>query len=292
MLSFLEFIKKSKINFIMILVVVGFLQETFAQSLLPPASPAQTIQQKFADISVVLTYSRPSLRGRTIYEEKSELAPLGKLWRVGANYATVISFSDSVWINNQVIDSGKYAIFAIPGKTNWEIIFNKGVKNWGTFGYKKEEDILRFTVPVVKKKDKTETFTMQFDDVGNESIQLTCIWNYTKVSIPIERKIKNRVKAKLYTALQSGKTPFEETARFYYEFERNPDSSLHYVNKAIQKNPDEFSYYLLKAKVLKDLGKKSEAVESAETCMRLAKKIPEEHYIRAAEKIIQECKRN
>ena len=53
-----------------------------AQLKTPAPSPTQTIKQDFALSSVELSYSRPGMKGRTIY---GELVPYGKVWRTGAN---------------------------------------------------------------------------------------------------------------------------------------------------------------------------------------------------------------
>lgn len=54
-----------------------------------------------------------------------------KLWRTGANGATIIKFSDPVEIKGKKIDTGSYALYTIPGAETWEIVLNKGTSNWG-----------------------------------------------------------------------------------------------------------------------------------------------------------------
>ncbi|TMN75494.1 hypothetical protein CWB64_18615 [Pseudoalteromonas sp. S410] len=85
---------------------------------------------------IELTYSRPNIKGRPLFKEGSELAPLGKLWRTGANAATRLYFSDNVMMGGKLLDTGSYVLYTIPGKETWEIIVNKGLNNWGTDGYK------------------------------------------------------------------------------------------------------------------------------------------------------------
>ena len=102
---------------------------TDAQNLRTPApSPTQTIKQDFAISSVELTYSRPSLRGRNLH---NDLAPFGQMWRTGANAATRIKFADDVTVGGVAVKAGEYAIYTIPGQSEWEVILNKGVNNWG-----------------------------------------------------------------------------------------------------------------------------------------------------------------
>src|SRR3954471_6493851 len=79
-----------------------------AQVTMPAPSPTQTIIQDFGMGRIELTYSRPSLKGREVFGPSSELVPLGKPWRTGANAATKIHFSDNVTIAGKNFDTGSY----------------------------------------------------------------------------------------------------------------------------------------------------------------------------------------
>ena len=148
-----------------------------AQVRMPAPSPTQTIKQEFAIGSVELTYSRPSAKGRKIY---GDLVPYNKIWRTGANAATKIVLKDALEIGGKKIDTGTYVLYTIPGIDSWEIIINKGLKNWGTDGYKETEDVARFKVEPMKMKTKMETFTMNFSDIGPEN----CLLNITDRRYP------------------------------------------------------------------------------------------------------------
>src|SRR5687767_4148735 len=94
-----------------------------AQQLKVPApSPLQTVKQAFALSDISIEYSRPSAKGRVIY---GDLVPFGKLWRTGANAATKITFGEDVKVEGNAIPAGTYALYTIPNKDSWEIIFYK-----------------------------------------------------------------------------------------------------------------------------------------------------------------------
>jgi hypothetical protein len=135
----------------------------------PPAKVSKTIGSG-AEISV--DYSRPSLKGRAL----SALAPVGKVWRTGANEATVFETSKDVKIEGKTLPAGKYGLYTIPGDEEWTIIFNKTWKQWGTV-YKESEDALRVNVKAGKSSENTEVFTFDIADNGNVSM----IWADTKV---------------------------------------------------------------------------------------------------------------
>mgnify|MGYP000380326926 CR=1 FL=1 len=84
-----------------------------------PLSPFQTINQTIGVTDIELTYSRPSMRGRTIF---GDLVPHNKLWRTGANRNTTIEFSQDVILGGKRIEQGKYAVFSIPTEKQCAII--------------------------------------------------------------------------------------------------------------------------------------------------------------------------
>lgn len=79
----------------------------------------------------------PNVKGRKIF---GGLEPYGKVWRTGANSATVITFSDDVTIEGNKVPAGEYALFTIPNATEWTIILNKTSKQWGAYEYKPADD--------------------------------------------------------------------------------------------------------------------------------------------------------
>ena len=88
-----------------------------AQIETPQPSPSQKIEQKVGLTDVTLEYSRPSMKGRTIF---GDLVPHGKLWRTGANKNTTVTFSTDVTIGGKAVKAGTYAIFTKPNANNWE----------------------------------------------------------------------------------------------------------------------------------------------------------------------------
>lgn len=92
-------------------------------------SPAATATGKVGDATITINYSSPSVKGRTIW---GELVPYGKVWRAGANGATTFESSHDITVEGKKLAAGKYSIFAIPGETEWQIIFNSQTGQWGT----------------------------------------------------------------------------------------------------------------------------------------------------------------
>ena len=261
----------------------------WSQIKVPAPSPGETLIQDFGLGKIEVTYSRPSLKGRVVFKEKSELAPLAEIWRTGANAATKISFSDNVTIGGKSIDTGAYALYTIPGKEEWTIILNKGISNWGTNGYKESDDIVRFTVKSDKMKESMETFTMQFADVKPESCELHLMWGNIAVRIPITTNVKEKIRAQVEKALTADNiTPgiYQASANFYYEWDKDLNKALTYATKATTAAPNAYYLFLLKARIEKDLGDKVSAKADAQKCINLATDQKNPDYVRMAKELI------
>jgi len=86
----------------------------------PPALARETLAN---GTMVTIDYSQPSVKGRTIGKD---LEPMpGKIWRTGANEATVFEVNKAVKVEGQNLAAGKYALFTIAGEGEWTVIFNK-----------------------------------------------------------------------------------------------------------------------------------------------------------------------
>lgn len=262
----------------------------FAQVKMPAPSPTQKIIQEFGIGSIELTYSRPSIKGRSLLKDNSEIAPLGKLWRTGANAATRITFSDRVMLGGKLLDTGSYVLYTIPGKDYWEIILNKGLNNWGTDGYKESEDVVRTKVKAEKIDRELETLTMQFSNVQAESCKLDIRWGNTLVSIPMSVNVKDRIRAQVEKAL-SAETPnagaYQAAANFYFEWDKDLNKALVNAAKATQANPKAFWLFLLQARIEQGLGDKTAAKTSAEKCIALATEAKNDDYVRMATDLIK-----
>lgn len=248
-----------------------------AQVKMPAPSPGQTIKQDFALGSIEIKYSRPAMKGRKVF---GDLVPFDKLWRTGANAATLVKLTDAIEIQGKKLDTGSYVLYTIPGTGSWEIIFNKGLTNWGSDGYKESEDVLRVKLPAKKLKDNVESFTLDFSDIKPESCNLNISWEKTQVSIPIVATIKDRIRAQLTEALKGDKKPNWLAAQFYNEYDNNPSKALEYAAAATNDNPKAFWVWIYKAKIEKALGKKAEAMASSQKSLELAKEAKNDDYIK------------
>ena len=258
-----------------------------AQLKMPAPSPTQIIRQDFGIGTIELKYSRPVAKGRKIF---GELVPYNKLWRTGANTATVIHFSEPVEIKGKKIDSGSYALYTIPNIDNWEIILNKGVTNWGTTGYRDSDDVARFNLEAGRIKNKLESFTMQFNNVKPESCELQLMWEKTGVTIPISSAVTDKLRSQIESAMLSDKKPYWQAAQFYNEYEKNSSKALENVTKALNENPKAYWMWLYKAKIQQATGDIAGARESSKKSLQYATEEKNDDYVIMNEALLKKLK--
>lgn len=165
-----------KLTTIALLIMAFVTVEGLAQE--KPLSPKETVEGTIDGTKVSIVYCRPSARGRKMLGDKE---PFGQVWRTGANDATTIEFDKPVTVEGKALAAGKYSLFTIPGETEWTIIFNKEVKQWGAYKYKEKDDALRVNVNSTKT-DFVETFTIA---VERNAINLK--WETTSVSFSVKK---------------------------------------------------------------------------------------------------------
>jgi hypothetical protein len=138
-------------------------------------SPHDTVSTK----EVSVTYGRPYKKGRVVF---GELEKYGKVWRVGADEATQITFNQDTKFGGKAVAKGTYTLFAIPEEKEWTIILNSQLGQWGAYSYdkNKDKDVLKVKVPVKKLSDPVEQLTIK---PGNSALVIS--WDQTEVSVPM-----------------------------------------------------------------------------------------------------------
>lgn len=141
----------------------------------PPAQAKETLA---SGAVVTIDYSQPSVKGRTIGKD---LEPMpGKVWRTGANEATVFEVSKPIKVEGKDLPAGKYALYSIANEGEWTIIFNKTWDQWGT-EYKEADDALRVKVKPGKAPQFAEKMTFNVDKNGT----VTLLWGDIKVDFKV-----------------------------------------------------------------------------------------------------------
>ena len=152
-------------------------------------SPYDSVAVPLGDATGQVCYSRPKARGRTIFGADG-LVKFDQLWRTGANEPTIIHLPVAATIAGIAVEPGAYSIYTIPGASEWTVIVNASITQWGHEGRYNEavqaQEVGRSTVPSGATDVHTEDFTIQaLQAEGGADLVLT--WERTRISIPVRR---------------------------------------------------------------------------------------------------------
>ena len=130
-----------------------------------------------------VTYSRPQKKDRVVF---GGMVKYDELWRLGANEATEMKVYQDIKIGGKNLSAGTYAVFAIPNKDEWTIIFNSDLDEWGHYSYKEANDVLRVVAKVKATDVVIEAFSIQFEDLNDGKAIMRIGWDKTIAELPIE----------------------------------------------------------------------------------------------------------
>lgn len=163
-------------------ITLLFAEGSYTQNQKIRVSPKAGVSQTVGLTDISISYSRPGVKGRTIW---GELVPYGKVWRAGADEATKITFSTDVLIEGKKLLAGSYSFFVIPNKNEWTIIFNKVSDQWGAFEYNETQDALRLKVKT-QTIDFQEWLTYSFYKTSDNTALISLVWEKMKIIFKVE----------------------------------------------------------------------------------------------------------
>jgi hypothetical protein len=281
-------IRKTLFSIALVAVSAGL----FAQNL-PVPSPRAKVMQTVGLAEITVDYARPSVNERTIF---GNIVPYGTMWRTGANKATSIEVSQEVALgDNCRLAPGKYSIFTIPNKDSWVVIINSETELWGTGNYPAEKEVCKFEVPAIAAKDFYESFTITFDNVTQQSAELSIKWEQTKILIkvssdPVEPALANIKKA--ISDVENASRVYHNAASFYLDFNVDNAKALEYAQKAVDNGgADKFWIVTTLSKAYAANKDYKKAIETAEKAMEMAKKANYDAYITINQENINKWKK-
>jgi hypothetical protein len=274
-----------KITVFLLSVFTGFLG--LAQIETPAPSPSSTLNQSVGLTDVTVKYSRPSMRGRTVF---GNLVPFGKVWRTGANANTTISFSDDVVVAGQSLKAGTYAIFTKPAPDLWEVYFYSDTDNWGTpQQWDASKVAATAKVPAKKSPWPVETFTITIDNINNNGATLAMHWENTSVEVPFEVPTKSEAMESIKRVMAGpSANDYFSAATYYYQEGLDMNTARIWADKAVEMNPEAFWMSRLQSLIYAKLGDTKGAIAAARKSLAAAQKAGNADYIKMNEDSLKE----
>jgi hypothetical protein len=170
--------KKILISALLVIVLVG-ITFFYLKRQTKSHSPEEVATYTEGAFKFEVRYSRPFKKGRDIF---GSLEPYGKVWRTGANEATEFEINQPILFNGVQLAAGKYALFTVPSPSEWTVIVNSKLGQWGAFTYDASEDVLRTKVPVLSLTDTVQQ--MKIDFTSTPALRIA--WDLTAVEVPFK----------------------------------------------------------------------------------------------------------
>ncbi len=268
-------LKKLSILFLMF----GLTYSVNAQIKTPQPSPGAKIEQVVGLTNVSVEYSRPAMRGRTIF---GGLVPYGKMWRTGANANTKITFSDNVTIDGQELKKGTYAIYTIPNESSWEVIFYSDATNGGLPQEWDDGKVaLKTTVQSSTIQATIESFTIMIGDVKSDSAELGFIWDNIYVGVPFEVPT-DMITMKSIENVMNGPSSndYFQAASYYRAEGKDLKQALAWMKKATAVDNPPFWQLRGLSLIQADLGDKAGAIATAKLSLAGAEKANNADYVK------------
>lgn len=264
-----------------------------AQIQIPAASPAASVTQKVGLTDVSVSYSRPSLRGRTFGKD---VVPYGQMWRTGANSPTLIKFGEDVTIQGNKVPAGEYVLMSIPAQNEWTIILHKNKELWGNNDakYDAANDLLRFKVKPQTNPRTIESFTINFANLKSNSADLEMLWgkeiaSFT-ITVDVDSKVMSQIQEQVINGTNVTPAQYITAASYYLSANKDLKQALEWMKKGNANNPKYWNLHT-QAKIQAQLKDYKGAIKTAEQSIELAKKENNPEYVRMNEQAIAEWKK-
>jgi len=268
-----------------------------AQVRTPRPSPKASVMQTIGVTDVTITYSRPGVKGRTIWGDplpeqasvKGEatlddqnvrpkgapIVPWGHAWRTGANEATQFVVTDDVFINGQKLAAGSYSLHTIPTRDEFTIIFNSVANQWGSFGYDASKDTLRIKVKPEWTEHSKEWLEYWIDPVNDTSAQVNIRWEKLRVPFTVEVKdVQGLTLQKARAAVAAAKPDDFATrlqaANYALSNKLAVEEAMGWLDQSI-KIKETLGNLGLRARVLAEQGKTADAIAAGERAIQVGK---------------------
>ena len=268
-----------------------------AQIKTPAASPTSTVTQRVGLTDITIVYSRPGVKGRTIFGGDKTVVPNGKRWRTGANATTSIKFSDDVTIEGKRVPAGEYGIYTVPRPNEWTVVLNKSLKQGADVdGFKDDQDVARFTVKPYKLGSKVETFTISFADLTPATANVALEWENTGARFNIKADVDSKVMAQIDEKITKNATPsaadLAAAAVYYADNNKDMKQAVAWMEKA---NATDAKFWNLHSEAKMRLKMKDYpgAMKAAEASKKgaLAATPPNGEYVKMNEDLLAEAKK-
>jgi hypothetical protein len=169
---------------LLVVTALAFASPVFAQEK-QRVSPHETVNATVGGAKITIVYGRPYSKDPKSGEKRKiwgTLVPYGKVWRLGADEATILTTDKDITIGGTAVPAGSYSLYLWPDEKGAKLIVNKQTGQWGT-KYDEKQDLARIDL----KKDAASKPADQFT-IAVDGDMLKMMWEDTQYSAEIKAK--------------------------------------------------------------------------------------------------------
>jgi hypothetical protein len=148
-----------------------------------PLSPTDSTELSFNGKKVKIVYSRPFMRGRTIW---GVVVPQDSIWRTGANAATSLITEANIMLGNMRVPRGSYTLYSVPGEKAFTLIISK--KTPGRPDYDPAMDLARLEMKKTAAASPIDPFRIWFERSGKNGGIFHLGWADRVYSLPVSEQ--------------------------------------------------------------------------------------------------------
>lgn len=274
-------------TYITLLFAVAFTTLTFAQLETPDLSPAATIKQRVGLTDIEINYSRPSVKGRTIFGPEG-LLPFGEFWRVGANAAIKFEISRDITFGDKPLGKGSYTMLVKPQMSKWDFfLYPYESSDWNS--YVDLDPTIQFSTPAQNTRQLQETFEISVQNITSDSASIEFHWENTQVNVPIQIATQEIVMQRIEKTMNGPSfNDYFQASLYMHENNINLEQALTYIQNVTASDKALFFVVYREALILKDLKRNQEALASAKRSLALSIKAENDDFVRLNERLIKQ----
>jgi Protein of unknown function (DUF2911) len=158
-------------------------------------SPHETITATIDSYEVKLVYGRPYTKDPKSAEMRKiwgGLVPYGKVWRTGADEATLLTTAAPIEIGGTSLPAGTYSLFTVPAEDGTaKLVINKKTGQWGVpydEASEKANELARIDLKKTTLDKNVDQFTMAIEPQASGGGELKMMWETTQYAVPFTVK--------------------------------------------------------------------------------------------------------
>lgn len=156
-------------------------------------SPHETVSAVIDGNRVTVVYGRPYTKDPRSGEMRKiwgGLVPYGKVWRTGADEATLLITQQPIEMGGTTIPAGAYTLWTLPNEDgSAKLIVNKQIGQWGVGRdmkqiYDEAKDVGRIDLKKATLEKPVDQFTITISKGPSGGGVLKLAWEKTEYSVP------------------------------------------------------------------------------------------------------------